>query len=196
MSFNSGLILCFNAYMDNLELRKKLDKCLEVFHDEMRSLRIGRASADMVEHLQIEVYGSKLPLLQVASVQTPQHDQIIIQPWDAQVITAIVSAIRNSDLNLNPSLEGNIIRITLPPVTEERRAEAAKLVKRMTEDARISVRNVRDEAMKDIEAAEKNKDLSEDEAHARKEDVQKFIDEYNTKIKTMAEKKEEEIMQR
>ena len=182
--------------MDNLELRKKLDKCLEVFHDEMRSLRIGRASADMVEHLQIEVYGSKLPLLQVASVQTPQHDQIIIQPWDAQIITAIVSAIRNSDLNLNPSLEGNIIRITLPPVTEERRAEAAKLVKRMTEDARISVRNVRDEAMKDIEAAEKNKDLSEDEAHARKEDVQKFIDEYNTKIKTMAEKKEEEIMQR
>lgn len=181
--------------MTESQTKQKLDKTLETLSSELRSLRVGRANAGMVEDVQVEVYDSHMPLQQVASITIPQHNQILIQPWDADTLPAVQNAIRKSDLNLNPVVEGNAIRLTLPPLTEETRKELAKEAHKFGEDARIAVRNIREEAMSDIEEAEKSKDISEDEKFKQKENTQKMIDEYNKKIDDAVEGKEKDIME-
>lgn len=180
--------------MNNQELKQKLIHAMEAFSTELRSLRIGRASADMVERINVEVYGSMMPIEQIASIQVPEHDQIIIQPWDAQILNAVATALRNSELNINPVVDGNIIRLKLPPVTEERRRESVKRLHQLAEEARIVVRHLRDETMKEIESAEDKKEFSEDAAHRAKEETQRTVDEYNNKIKESTDKKEQEIL--
>jgi ribosome recycling factor len=175
------------------ELKTRLQKTLDVLSSELRSLRLGRASSELVEHIVVEAYDTEMPLLQAASVQIPQPNQLVIQPWDAHLVGAIEKAIRQSDLQLSPVVEGEIIRITLPPLTEERRKELVKLVARHAEEARIAMRNVREEMMDGLDRAEKSKELSEDEKFRKREEAQKIVNEYNGKIQEMVAKKEREI---
>ncbi|MEX2008476.1 MAG: ribosome recycling factor [Candidatus Spechtbacterales bacterium] len=180
--------------MEATQLKHKLDKALEVLATSLRQLRVGRASGELVDGIRVDAYGSMMPINQVASVQTPQHDQILIQPWDGGLTGAIAKAIQASDLNLNPSVDGTTIRITLPPLTEERRHELVKIVAADAEEARIAVRNIREEAMDDLDKEEKAKTISEDEKFRKRDQFQKLVDEYNKKIKDMAEQKEEDIL--
>lgn len=179
----------------NNEVKQKLEKSIEALNSELKALRVGRANAGMVEDIKVDAYTSKMPLQEVASISIPQNNQILIQPWDASLVGAVQNAVRQSELNVNPMVEGNAIRITLPPVTEERRKDLVKEAHKFGEDARVSVRNVREDAVKDIEEAEKKKEISEDEKFQQKEEVQNAINEYNKKIEEIVDKKEKEIME-
>lgn len=176
------------------EIQQKLNQSVEVLAKELRGLRLGRASAEMLDSIRVEAYGSVMPISQVAAIQTPGHDQILIQPWDKAVVSAIEKAIRISDLNVNPSVDGTTIRITLPPLTAERRTELVKVANKQAEEARIAVRNVREEAMDDLDRALKAKEISEDEKFRSREAAQKAVDAANAQIKEMVEKKEQEIL--
>ena len=181
--------------MTTTELKQKLEKSIQLFNQELRSLRVGRASPELVENVLVKAYEDMMPLVQVASIQTPQHDQIIIQPWDAGLVGAVEEALRKADLNLNPVVDGVIIRISIPPLTEESRRDLVRLVHKHAEGARIVVRNIREEAMEGIDRAEKEKEISEDEKFRQKDETQKLIDEYNGKIKESAKGKEKVIME-
>lgn len=187
-------VVCF-INMTESQIKQKLDKTLDAFHADLRGLRVGRANASMVEDVQVEVYDSHMPLQQVASITIPQHNQILIQPWDPDTLPGIQNGIRKSDLNLNPVMEGNAVRLTLPPLTEETRKDLVKEAHKFGEGARIAVRNIREEAMNDIDEAEKNKEISEDEKFSQKEKVQSVIDEYNKKIDDAIDAKEKDIME-
>lgn len=180
--------------MTTNEIQQKLSQTVEVLAKELRGLRLGRANAEMLDGVRVEAYGSSMPISQVASIQTPSHDQILIQPWDGSVVSAIEKAIRISDLNVNPSVDGTMIRITLPPLTAERRQELVKIANKQAEEARIALRNVREEAMDDLERAFKAKEISEDEKFRSREAAQKAVDAANAQIKEMVEKKEQEIL--
>lgn len=181
--------------MSNSDTRQKLEKTMEILSRDLKSLRVGRANAGMVEDIPVDAYDSKMPLREVASVSIPQNNQILIQPWDASLVGAVQNAIRQSDMNVNPAVEGNSIRITLPPVTEERRKELVKEAHKFGEDARISIRNVREEALRDLEEAEKNKEISEDEKFKQKDELQGLINEYNKKVEDAISGREKEIME-
>jgi ribosome recycling factor len=176
------------------ELKEKLEKTFQVLASELRSLRLSRANSELVEHIMVEAYEGTMPLLQVASVQTPQSNQLLIQAWDAALVPAIEEALRQSELQVNPVVEGELIRITLPPLTQERRRELLKVVARHAEEGRIAVRNVREEAMDALDQAEKAKEISEDEKFRRRDEVQKAVQEYNERIKELVEKKEREVL--
>lgn len=180
-----------------MDVKQQLEKTLSSFETELRSLRVGRASADLVEDITVEAYGSEMPIKELASISTPQHDQLVIQPWDASILEQIEAAIRKkTDGKLNPAAEGNVLRIALPPLTEETRKELVKQVHAKAEEARIAIRNVREDKVRDIDKAEKEKEISEDEKFQQKDELQKVVDEYNKKIEEIAEQKEKEIMER
>lgn len=181
--------------MTEAQLKQKLEKSLEALTGELRGLRVGRANAGMVEDISVEAYDSRMPLQQCASVTIPQHNQILIQPWDPDILPAIQNAIRKSELNLNPVVEGNAIRLTLPPLTEETRRDLAKEAAKFGEAAKIAIRNIREDAMNDIDEAEKNKEISEDDKFKQKEHAQKMIDDYNKQVDTVVDNKENEIME-
>lgn len=173
--------------MDNI--KSKFEKVLESLAKDLRILRVGRASASLVEDISIEVYENQTPLNQMASIAVPQHNQILITPWDPQNLAAISDAINKSDLQINPVLEGNAIRLTLPPLTQETRRDLVKEVVKHTEEARVSVRNIREEIFKGLS------DLSEDERFRQEKEIQKLVDEYNGKIKEMHDNKAGEILE-
>ncbi|OGZ60881.1 MAG: ribosome recycling factor [Candidatus Spechtbacteria bacterium RIFCSPLOWO2_01_FULL_43_12] len=181
--------------MDKSEITKKLEKNIESLQQQLRTLRVGRASAALVEDIEVEVYGAKTPLKQVASISIPQHNQIMIQPWDPSNLGAVQSAILKSDIGINPVAEGNAIRLTLPPLTEERRKQLAIETHKYGEEARISVRNTREEAMRHLDSAEEKKEISEDDKFRYREELQKMIDDYNKSINEAIERKEKEIME-
>lgn len=172
----------------------ELDNSIEHLLSEMGKIRTGRANPALVESLMVDYYGSKTPLKQVASINTPEARLLVIQPWDKGALTAIESAIRESDLNLNPNNDGQVIRINIPPLTEERRKELVKLLNQKAEDAKISIRNIREEAWKEIQNMKKEGNISEDDKFSGKDQLQKVVDEYNKKIDEIREKKEKEIM--
>ena len=171
-----------------INIKSKLENTLEVLRQDLRVLRVDRANAGMVELIMVNVYENKMPLNQVASVSIPSHNQILITPWDVGVLSAIQSAIQNSQLQINPIVEGNSIRLTLPPLTEETRRDLVKDVSKYVEEAKVSIRNIREEVLKDLET------LSEDEKFRQEKEIQKMIDEYNAKIKEIQEHKEKEIL--
>ncbi|MEX2144780.1 MAG: ribosome recycling factor [Candidatus Spechtbacterales bacterium] len=181
--------------MDKTELIKKLEKNIEALQQQLRILRVGRASAALVEDIQVEVYENPMPLKQVASISIPQHNQILIQPWDPANLQAVQSAITKSDLGINPVVEGNSVRLTLPPLTEERRTQLASETHKYGEEARIAVRNIREEAMRHLDEAEEKKEISEDDKFRYKEELQKMVDDQNKKINEAVERKEKEIME-
>jgi ribosome recycling factor len=180
----------------NLISQKEPDfgKALEHFQNELKALRTGRASAGLVENLSVEYYGTKTPLLSLAQIMVPEPRLIQIQPYDKSALKDIEKAIQASNIGINPVNDGSVIRLTIPSMTEERRKELKKAVSQNAEKARVSVRNIREEIVKEIQKMEKDGKISEDEKMSAKDDLQKMVDKYNEQIKEIAEAKENEVM--
>jgi ribosome recycling factor len=176
------------------ETRQKMDKVLEAMARDLSRVRTGRASVAILEGIKVECYETSMPLSQVASLAAPESRLLTVQPWDSAVLGDIERAILKSDLGLNPVNDGKIIRLPIPALTTERRKELVKMVKRMEEEAKVAVRNVRREANEDFKEMKKEKILSEDEAHRGQDEVQKITDEYVKKVEAQSAEKEQEIM--
>lgn len=176
------------------EKKSDLEKALEHLNFELGKLRTGRATPSLVEDIKVDYYGNKTPLKQVASINVPEPRQITIQPWDRGAIVPIESAIRESDLGLNPINDGILIRLNIPSLTEERRRDLVKVLNGKVEESRISIRNIREEIWKEIQELEKSGQIGEDDKFRAKDRLQAVVDEYNKKIEETREKKEKEIM--
>ena len=173
---------------------QKMDKTIEVFQKELTSLRTGRANASMLDLVKVEVYGQAMPLNQVSSITTPDARTINIQVWDLNNVPLVDTAIKKSELGLNPQIDGQLIRLPVPDLNEERRIEIKKLIKSMGEKCKISIRNIRREANDDLKNLVKEKIISEDEEKINEKLVQSFTDEHIKIIDTKVEVKEKEIM--
>lgn len=172
----------------------KMDKAIEVFLKELSSLRTGRANAAMLDLVKVDVYGQQMPINQVGSITTPEPRMINIQVWDASNVALVDAAIKKSDLGLNPQIDGQLIRLPVPELNEERRTELKKLIKSIGEKCKVSIRNIRREANEELKKLLKSKDIGEDEEKSSEKNVQSITDEH---IKTVEEKvslKEKEIM--
>ncbi|MFZ2192919.1 MAG: ribosome recycling factor [Candidatus Moraniibacteriota bacterium] len=179
-------------YKEILEKNKaNFEKVVTHFKEELGKIRTGRASSAMVENLTVEYYGSFSPLKQIASISIPEPRMIVISPWDKGGLPIIEKAIRESDLNLSPMNDGQIIRINVPALTEERRREFVKMLNNVSEGARVSVRRCREDVWDEIQAL----NIGEDDKFQGKEKLQKIVDEYNAVIEEVRKKKEVEIMQ-
>lgn len=175
-------------------VKPKMQLVITKMHDEFMNLRIGMANSSLVEDIKVEYYGTLTPLKQMASVSTPDAKTITIQPWDRNNLGDIELAIRNSGLGLNPVNNGNAVVINLPPLTEERRQELVKHVKTVAEEARVALRNIRQDSWNQIKALEKNSKLTEDDRYRSEEELNKIIEEFNKKIEDEADKKSTELM--
>jgi ribosome recycling factor len=173
---------------------QKMDKTIEVFSKELTSLRTGRANAAMLDLVKVDVYGQAMPLNQVSSITTPDARTINIQVWDLNNVPLIDSAIKKSELGLNPQIDGQLIRLPVPDLNEERRTEIKKLIKSMGEKCKISIRNIRREANDDLKNLVKDKEISEDEEKKNEKMVQTFTDVHIKTIDQKVEAKEKEIM--
>ena len=172
----------------------KMDKAIEVFSKELSSLRTGRANAAMLDLVKVDVYGQQMPINQVGSITTPEPRMINIQVWDANNVALVDAAIQKSDLGLNPQIDGQLIRLPVPELNEERRTELKKLIKSIGEKCKVSIRNIRREANEELKKLLKSKEIGEDEEKSSEKNVQTITDEH---IKTVDEKvasKEKEIM--
>lgn len=176
------------------ETRRKMDKVLEVMARDLSRVRTGRASVALLEGIKVECYGTTMPISQVASLAAPESRLLTVQPWDISVMADIEKAILKSDLGLNPANDGKIIRLPIPALTTERRKDLVKMVKKMEEEAKVALRNVRREANEDLKEMKKEKLLAEDDAHRGTDEVQKITDEYTKKVEVQAAEKEKEIM--
>ncbi|MBP9727933.1 MAG: ribosome recycling factor [Candidatus Moranbacteria bacterium] len=174
--------------------KQNFESAVEHFMDEASKIRTGRAHPGLVENLMVNYYGTRTPLRQMAAISIPEARQILISPWDKGSLVLIETAIRESDLGLNPGNDGVALRITLPALNEETRRNFVKSLNSRAEEARIAVRNIREEIWRDIQELEKTGDISEDDKFVGKEELQKVIDEYNQKLETLRKKKEEEIL--
>lgn len=170
------------------------ENAVEHFASEAAKIRTGRANPGLVEGLMVDYYGVKTPLKQIAGIVIPEARQIVIQPWDKSNLVQIETAIRESDLGLNPGNDGQVIRIMLPALTEERRHDLVKALNSRAEESRIVIRTVREEIWKDIQDTERAGGISEDEKFRGKDELQKVVDEYNHKLEAVRKKKEEEIL--
>ena len=173
---------------------QKMDKTIEVFQKELTSLRTGRANASMLDLVKVDVYGQAMPLNQVSSITTPDARTINIQVWDLNNVPLVDTAIKKSELGLNPQIDGQLIRLPVPDLNEERRTEIKKLIKSMGEKCKISIRNIRREANDDLKNLVKDKAISEDDEKINEKLVQTFTDEHIKIIDTKVEVKEKEIM--
>ena len=173
---------------------QKMDKTIEVFSKELTSLRTGRANAAMLDLVKVDVYGQAMPLNQVSSITTPDARTINIQVWDLNNVPLVDSAIKKSELGLNPQIDGQLIRLPVPDLNEERRTEIKKLIKSMGEKCKISIRNIRREANDDLKNLVKAKEISEDDEKKNEKIVQTFTDEHIKIIDKKVEAKEKEIM--
>ncbi len=172
----------------------KMDKAIEVFSKELTSLRTGRANAAMLDLVKVDVYGQQMPINQVGSITTPEARMINIQVWDANNVSLVDAAIQKSDLGLNPQIDGQLIRLPVPELNEERRTELKKLIKSIGEKCKVSIRNIRREANEELKKLLKSKEIGEDDEKSSEKNVQTITDEH---IKTVDEKvslKEKEIM--
>ena len=173
---------------------QKMDKTIEVFSKELTSLRTGRANASMLDLIKVDVYGQMMPINQVASITTPEARMINIQVWDLNNVPLVDSAIKKSELGLNPQIDGQLIRLPVPDLSEERRTEMKKVIKSMGEKCKVSIRNIRREANDELKSLLKKKDIGEDEEKKFEKIVQTFTDNHIKKIDEKVDSKEKEIM--
>ena len=173
---------------------QKMDKTIEVFSKELSSLRTGRANANMLDLVKVDVYGQKMPINQLGTVTTPEARMINIQVWDLNNVNLIDSAIKKSDLGLNPQIDGQLIRLPVPNLSEERRSEMKKMIKSMGEKCKISIRNIRREANDELKNLLKKKEIAEDEQKKFEKNIQSFTDEHIKNIDEKVSSKEKEIM--
>ena len=172
----------------------KMDKAIEVFSKELSSLRTGRANAAMLDLIKVEVYGQQMPINQIGSITTPEPRMIYIQVWDQSNVSLVDSAIRKSELGLNPQIDGQLIRLPVPELNEERRTELKKLIKSMGEKCKIAIRNIRREANEELKKILKNKDISEDEEKSYEKNIQTITDKHISIVDEKVSLKEKEIM--
>ena len=178
-----------------MEMVDKMEKSLEAFKAELTKIRTGRASLSLLDGIKVEAYGSPMPLNQVGTLTIPESRQIVIQPWDPQVMPAIEKAILKSELGLTPVNDGKVIRINIPQLTEERRKELVKIVKKFAEEFRVAIRNHRRDAIDSFKKLKKNKEISEDEQFKLQDEAQKETDIFVAKIDKVAAEKENEVME-
>ena len=172
-----------------------MKKSLQALQDEFKTLRGSRASQALFEKIRVDYYGQKVPINQVATISIPEARQVIIQPWDRSVLGEIEKAIQKSELSVNPNNDGKVIRINIPPLTEDRRKELVKLTKTMAENARVAIRNHRRDANEEIKKAQKSSELSEDEAKKATDEIQKLTDRNIEEVNKLLEAKEKEILE-
>jgi ribosome recycling factor len=177
------------------EIRQRMQKSVDVLHEDLMSIRTGRASPALVEKLMVEYYGTLTPLNQMASIAVPEPRLLVIRPWDPSALPSIERAILKSDLGLTPMNDGKLIRLNIPRLTEERRRELVKVVAKRVEEARVSVRNLRRDALQDLKDFEKEKMISEDDMFRGKDEVQELTDKFIAKIDELGKRKEEEVME-
>ena len=172
----------------------KMDKAIEVFSKELASLRTGRANAAMLDLVKVDVYGQQMPINQVGSITTPEPRMINIQVWDQNNVTLVDAAIKKSELGLNPQIDGQLIRLPVPELNEERRTELKKLIKSMGEKCKISIRNIRRDANEELKKLLKSKDIGEDEEKSFEKNVQTITDKHILTVDEKVSSKEKEIM--
>lgn len=177
------------------DTESQMQKVIEALKREFAGIRTGRASVGLLDGISIDYYGTPSPLNQVATLSVPESSLIVIQPWDISVLKQIEKAILRSDLGITPSNDGKVIRLAVPPLTEERRKELAKLVKKRAEEKKVVVRQVRREANDLLKSLEKDKDITEDQLHRGQDQVQKLTDKYINTIDEITAKKEQEILE-
>ena len=177
------------------ESKQRMQGALDVLEDDLIAIRTGRASPALIERLQVEYYGSSLTLIQLATISVPEARQLLIRPFDASSFKAIERAIQASDLGLTPNSDGKVIRLNLPPLTEERRRDLVKIVHSRLEDCRVAIRNIRRDSLKDLREFEKEKMISEDELKKGEEDLQELTNEMVAEVDVIGERKTKEIME-
>lgn len=178
------------------ECKQKMETTISLLQKEMAGIRTGRASAGLVDTIHVDYYGTQTPLKQMATVSTPEPRVIVIQPWDVSAMPSIEKAIKTSDIGITPQNDGKVIRLNMPPLTEERRKEMVKMVKKIGEENKVAVRNVRRDAMDKVKAKLKSKELSEDEEKKLEGRIQKVTDEFVAKVDAVVHNKEKEIMEK
>ena len=179
---------------DEKSYNLKMDKAIEVFSKELSSLRTGRANAAMLDLIKVEVYGQQMPINQIASITTPEPRMINIQIWDQNNVSLVDSAIRKSELGLNPQIDGQLIRLPIPELNEERRTELKKLIKSMGEKCKIAIRNIRRDANEELKKILKSKEISEDDEKSLQKKVQDITDKHISTVDIKVSTKEKEIM--
>ncbi len=182
-----------NSVIQKSEDRMK--KSIISLDNEFNSLRTGRASAALFDKIRVECYGQPTPLSQIASISVPEARLVVIQPWDKSLLNTIEKALLKSELSVNPNNDGKLIRINIPPLTEERRKELVKAAKNTAESSRVSIRNIRRDSIEDLKKLEKQKELSEDQLKLGQDKIQKLTDRFVANINSILDKKEHEIME-
>lgn len=177
------------------DARTRMQKAVEATARELATLRTGRASPALLEHIKVEYYGTQVPLNQLASISVPEPRLLVVQPWDRNAVKAIEKAILQSELGLVPSSDGVVLRIPIPPLTEERRRDLVRVARKHAEEGRVAVRNVRREVRETIEELDEASEISEDEARRAQEELQKLTDRFIAEIDALLQKKEAEILE-
>lgn len=181
-------------YRQTIEnLKKEFDRALDFSKSDLTQIRGSRATPALVENVKVEAYGSKMNLKEIASIMAPDAKTLMIQVWDKGLVNAVIKGLEESKLGLNPNIEGQSIKLVMPPLVEERKKELTKLLHEKLEQARIKIRRGRDEAWHKVQNLEKEKKISEDDKFRAKDDLQKLVDDYNKKVKEMGEGKEREL---
>ncbi|HLU48132.1 MAG TPA: ribosome recycling factor [Planctomycetota bacterium] len=175
------------------DAKGRMEKALGVLRDKFRGMRTGRASPGLVEELRVEYYGSPTPLKQIANITAPEADQIVIKPYDAGSLDGIQKAILKSDLGITPQSDGKIVRLTIPPLSQERRKQLANAAKEASEEARVAIRNIRRDANKSADQLGKDSGLSEDDVNALKEEIQGLVKDFEKRVDDLLKKKTEEL---
>jgi ribosome recycling factor len=177
------------------EAQSHMEKAVDAMRREFAGVRTGKASPALLDTVRVDAYGSKMPVNQVATVSVPEPRMMVVQPWDKSLLAAVEKAIRSAELGLNPASDGNVIRVPIPALNEERRREMVRLLHKIAEEGRVAVRHARHEANKQIKANEQSHEISEDEARRELEAVQKLTDEFIGKIDHLLEAKEAEVLE-
>ena len=177
------------------EVEAKMEKRVDGYAEELKTVRAGRANASVLDKVAIDYYGTMTPINQVGSISVPEPRMLVIQPWDASVLKEIEKAINKSDIGITPQNDGKVIRLNFPPLTEERRKELVKTVKKYSEEAKVQIRNIRRDAMESFKAQKKNGEITEDDLKGIEKDIQTLTDKYIKEIESIDAAKEKEIIE-
>ncbi len=173
----------------------RMRKTIDAVNHQFASIRTGKATPAILEGLRVDYYGTQTPIMQVASISAPEPRLLVVQSWDKTAVPNVIKAIQASDLGLNPQVEGQIIRIPIPPLSEERRKELVKLVKKYAEEGKIALRNIRRDINDELKKAEKEKKISEDQLHDGLDDIQKLVEKFSKKIDEAAARREADVLE-
>ena len=177
------------------EMTARMDKIINGFKEHLSTIRAGRANPDVLKNIYVDYYGAPVQISTVASISVPEARSIVIQPWEARLLNDIAKAIQKSDVGINPTNDGKVIRLVFPPLTEDRRKELTKQVRRDSEDIKVALRNIRRDQMDDLKKAEKKSEITEDDLKTAEKDVQKLLDKYIEKAEAIVNAKIDEIME-